>query len=228
MAYDFYKNKRYTIDYDLIRGFVREHNIFNQRADENLYIESWVKLLKCSEKEANLEIEWLRKRNEFDIKFGRYEFFESEIPKLKLKIFWDIERIKEYSTKITNIKELNIEEYLNKRTNIFGNPKHSYDREIPSDSELSEAICVVPFLKVAYIIDGNHRLGYYISNNKESLKYKFISGEELVDNSFFLSKFDKYMYIFLNELAYLRVLIGRDKEKISKSFLCTGKYIGLN
>lgn len=225
MAYDFHKNREYNIDYDLLRKFIRERNIFKNKSNEEIYIESWIKLLKSSEKEINLERNWRAKKNEFDRKFGRYEFFEAELTFLKLKIFFDIEEIKMYSEKINNINELNIKEYLNKQSNIAANPKSSYEKKVPSNDKLSEPIFVVPMSMGLLVIDGNHRLGYYIENHKESINYKIINKEELIENSFFLSKFDKYIYILINELMYIDLLNVRDIEKIANSFLCTGQAI---
>jgi len=47
----------------------------------------------------------------------------------------------------------------------------------------------------------------------------------LIENSFFLAKFDKYIYILINELMYIGLLKVRDIEKIANSFLCTGQSI---
>lgn len=223
MAYDFYRNRQYTIDYNLLRNFIRKLTIFKVKSNEVIYIESWIKLLKSSEKDFDLEKKWSSKKAEFDRKFGRYEFFEATIPFLNIKIFFDIEEVKLYSKKITTIHEFNIKEELN--TRIGANPKSFFEKQVPSNYNLSDPILVAPISSGFLVIDGNHRLGYYIDNHKESITYKIITQEELIENSFFLSNFDKYIYILINELMSIRLLEVRDLEKLAKSFLCTGKPI---
>lgn len=188
-----------------------------------IYINSWIKILKNAEKQPNIGKEWLRKRNYFQIKKGRYEFFEAKIPLLNLKIFFDIENIKEYFKEISDIEEVKVKDYLDGKINLIANPKYKYKMGRPSERELNEPICVIPLVSSFVVINGNHRLGNFISNNKEVIVCKFISEEVIVEHSSFLSDFDKYVYILFNEVYYLSQSKEGDINKILKSFLCKGR-----
>ena len=77
------------------------------------------------------------------------------------------------------------------------------------------------------VVDGNHRITYAIENKKKSVKAFSLDPNALVEANMFSSGFDKFLYIFQNEMIALASYIHRegysDEEAFKLGFLCSGK-----
>ena len=98
-------------------------------------------------------------------------------------------------------QELEISEFVNSNINWF-------PVDIDDNFKLTniDPIIMIPFHNNEYnylVIDGNHRLSYHIKKNMKSIKVINIAEVSVTESNIFASGFDKYYYIFMNELNHM-------------------------
>lgn len=77
------------------------------------------------------------------------------------------------------------------------------------------------------VIDGNHRITHAIAEREKSVKAFSLDPNALVEGNLFSTGFDKFLYIFQNEMIALASYIHRDgysdEEAIKLAYFCSGK-----
>ena len=58
------------------------------------------------------------------------------------------------------------------------------------------------------VIDGNHRLTFAKTNNQKKIAVNILTATDIIniDYNFFVTEFDKLLYIMINEFYYFRYL----------------------
>lgn len=127
-----------------------------------------------------------------------------------------------------SVQKVDVDYFIRPNSPISWNP---VNKPLNKPPFFIKPILLVPYLtspSQALIIDGNHRLTYYANNKPQSrIPVCFLTIKYLVENNMFMSEFDKYFYIMLNEFSLICVHKERykldDDVLISKSFLTTNE-----
>ena len=232
MPVDFMLDKIYNVDYMTWEEELLQMEVFNSRDIQKIYLDKWMEILKAQDdsvcKEYNnpkMKILLLKEKTEAPESFQIPIEYKSNSMFIHFRVSRLIQSIEQANISSDSASDIGIEEFtkVNRRINWTATTDKVKIKIQP--------IIIVPLtVGVFYqwlVVDGNHRITYAIENKKKSVKAFSLDPNALVEANMFSSGFDKFLYIFQNEMIALASYIHRegysDEEAFKLGFLCSGK-----
>lgn len=212
MPYDFDNKSTYMINYNKLYSFLIEKNILFDKDENEKYIKLWIHKLKVEDekliKAANTIMGEFILWSVFLSKDIECYEFAFNISDIKIKIHFNIgtihtlinEKILTPTTKKHSVKKLI---NSNKVRFTYEDLEVGY---IPSGNPIIKA--ENHWNSNFWIIDGNHRLTFAKTNNQKKIAVNILTATDIIniDYNFFVTEFDKLLYIMINEFYYFRYL----------------------
>lgn len=232
MPVDFMLDKIYNVDYMTWEEELLQMEVFNSRDIQKIYLDKWMEILKAQDdsvcKEYNnpkMKILLLKEKTEAPESFQIPIEYKSNSMFIHFRVSRLIQSIEQANISSDSASDIGIEEFtkVNRRINWTATTDKVKIKIQP--------IIIVPLTVGAFyqwlVVDGNHRITYAIENKKKSVKAFSLDPNALVEANMFSSGFDKFLYIFQNEMIALASYIHRegysDEEAFKLGFLCSGK-----
>ena len=222
----------YRINYHALADELKSANIFASKSLQNRYIDEWIEVLKecdiasCQDfydkdVRAHMEKENIEAPERFQVPIH----YHSTSAFIHFRVSRIIEML-HYSKISTDFaSDIDISDFSRDTSNICWTPATG---AVPIKKE---PILLAPLTIGRYyrwiVIDGNHRISDAICHNKGSIKGYYLDAGSLVENNMLCTAFDKFLYIFQNEvtaLASYRILKDIDDDSLYHlSYLHSGK-----
>lgn len=230
MPFDFAKMRHYKIDYNEFFEEVNSQIIFKNQFIQKDYLHKWIRVLKDSDESITNSLS--TKQSIIDLKIlmdKEPEMFRLPIHYKNNTIYMQfrVSILKEWiKNLIDNYQEIELSEFKNGQIKWF-------PVELKKDFNLlnNDPIIMIPFRDNKYnffVVDGNHRLSYKMLHKTDKIKAIIISEESISENKVFASAFDRYYYIFANEINRMANSTHLEKkdahELLRTSFLTSGKF----
>lgn len=232
MPFDFIGYKPYSINYNSFFNELNLNRIFNDKNVQGQYLSRWMDVLKNHDSNLVKQLSTKEAIIEYRIKIQN----EPEIFQLPIT-FSNNNILLHFRTSIANILSADyrtksqlvpLEEFTRADGIIHWTPVNS---NVDDYSKANNPILIVPYLngKINYlVVDGNHRLTYKTQHNINQIYALIISEKSIIENSLFSSSFDKFYYIFNNEINHIgnETASGKysDMQLMQKSFLMGNGY----
>ena len=232
MPVDFMLDKIYNVDYMTWEEELLQMEVFNSRDIQKIYLDKWMEILKAQDdsvcKEYNnpkMKILLLKEKTEAPESFQIPIEYKSNSMFIHFRVSRLIQSIEQSNISSDSAIDVRIEEFTNVNRRI------NWTATTDKVKIKIQPIIIVPLTVGAFyqwlVVDGNHRITYAIENKKKSVKAFSLDPNALVEANMFSSGFDKFLYIFQNEMIALASYIHRegysDEEAFKLGFLCSGK-----
>ena len=136
-----------------------------------------------------------------------------------------IQMIEQSGASLDNAINIDIKEFTDKNMRINWTPTTDIVK-IKTQPIIIAPLTVDKFYQWL-VIDGNHRITHAIAEREKSVKAFSLDPNALVEGNLFSTGFDKFLYIFQNEMIALASYIHRDgysdEEAIKLAYFCSGK-----
>ena len=136
-----------------------------------------------------------------------------------------IQMIEQSGASLDNAINIDIKEFTDKNMRINWTPTTDIVK-IKKQPIIIAPLTVDKFYQWL-VIDGNHRITHAIAEREKSVKAFSLDPNALVEGNLFSTGFDKFLYIFQNEMIALASYIHRDgysdEEAIKLAYFCSGK-----
>lgn len=199
----------YRINYSKLFKHFTSIDIFENRNTQEKYIAAWIETLKKLDETLTYEFNTPNKKAIFStnaIKNNEFEVFQQPVfyGGIKIVFHFRVSMFKEIVKSESNIEPFKIpmSEFTSTNSQFKWNP-------VITDSKYSlnkDPVFMVPFLQGQYnylVIDGNHRISSFIKASKKEIDTLILSEQSILDLDILASAFDKYLYIFHNELHHI-------------------------
>lgn len=229
MPIDYINKKEYRINYEAMKEELMQTRFLHNPQVQETYIENWIDFLKACDKEAVTSFSDPYEQ----ILLAKEQLDAPEIFQAQINYKSNIAFIHFRVSRILQVLELNgiddsyadiieISEFTSDQQIQWTQPNSS------SHFNCLNPILMVPFTIAHYkelVIDGNHRIAKAIQDNAKGVKAISLSPEALVEGNLFVSRFDKFLYIFQNEVVWIGSQfnsLSHDDDMIRASYFESG------
>lgn len=232
MPVDFISDKIYKVDYTAWKKELSQIPVFASREIQELYLNKWMEILKAQDgfgcrdyNNPEINMLMLKEKMEAPEIFQIPVNYETNNMFIHFRVSRIIQMIEKTGISIDTATDIDIEEFTKKNTRINWTPTTNKVK-IKTQPIIMVPLTVGEFFQWL-VIDGNHRITHAIRERKKSVKAFLLDSNALVEGNLFSTGFDKFLYIFQNEMIALASYIHRDGYSDEKAFkqgyLCSGK-----
>ena len=232
MPVDFMSDKIYNVDYMAWKEKLLQMKVFNSQDIQKIYLDKWMEKLKSLDDSVcrdyynpKIKMFMLKEKTEAPENFQIPIEYKSNSVFIHFRVSRLIQSIEQSNISSDSAIDVRIEEFTNVNRRI------NWTATADKVKIKTQPIIIVPLTVGEFyqwlVVDGNHRITYAIENKKKSVKAFLLDSNSLVEANMFNSGFDKFLYIFQNEMIALASYIHRDgysdEEAFKLGFLCSGK-----
>lgn len=225
-------DKIYNVDYMAWKEELLQMKVFNSQDIQKIYLDKWMEKLKSLDDSVcrdyynpKIKMLMLKEKTEAPENFQIPIEYKSNSMFIHFRVSRLIQSIEQSNISSDSAIDVRIEEFTNVNRRI------NWTATADKVKIKTQPIIIVPLTVGEFyqwlVVDGNHRITYAIENKKKSVKAFFLDSNALVEANMFNSGFDKFLYIFQNEMIALASYIHRDgysdEEAFKLGFLCSGK-----
>lgn len=215
MPVDFMSDKIYKVDYVAWKKELSQMPIFNSGEIQKLYLDKWIEILMAQDgfackdyNEPTIKMLMLKEKMEAPENFQIPVNYETNTMYIHFRVSRIIQMMEQLGVSLDNAIDVGIKEFIDKNTRINWTPTTDIVK-IKKQPIIMVPLTVDKFYKWL-VIDGNHRITHAIAKRENSVKAFSLEPNALVEGNFFSTGFDKFLYIFQNEMIALASYIHRD------------------
>lgn len=232
MPVDFMSDKIYKVDYTAWKRELSQMPIFDSGEVQKIYLDKWMEILKAQDGFAcrdynnpKMKMLMLKEKMEAPENFQIPVNYETNTMFIHFRVSRIIQMIEQSGASLDNAINIDIKEFTDKNMRINWTPTTDIVKI------KTQPIIIVPLTVDKFyqwlVIDGNHRITHAIAEREKSVKAFSLDPNALVEGNLFSTGFDKFLYIFQNEMIALASYIHRDgysdEEAIKLAYFCSGK-----
>ena len=232
MPVDFISDKIYKVDYTAWKKEISKMSIFGSAEIQKIYLDNWMEILKAQDSFAcrdynnpKIKMLMLKEKMEAPENFQIPVNYETNSMFIHFRVSRIIQMIEQSGGSLDTATNIHIKEFTNKNTRINWTPTTDKVKI------KTQPIIIVPLTVGRFyqwlVIDGNHRVTHAIAEREKSVKAFSLDPNVLIAGNLFNTGFDKFLYIFQNEMIALASYIQRegysDEEAIKLAYFCSGK-----
>ena len=232
MPVDFMSDKIYKVDYTAWKRELSQMPIFDSGAVQKIYLDKWMEILKAQDGFAcrdynnpKMKMLMLKEKMEAPENFQIPVNYETNTMFIHFRVSRIIQMIEQSGASLDNAINIDIKEFTDKNMRINWTPTTDIVK-IKTQPIIIAPLTVDKFYQWL-VIDGNHRITHAIAEREKSVKAFSLDPNALVEGNLFSTGFDKFLYIFQNEMIALASYIHRDgysdEEAIKLAYFCSGK-----
>ena len=232
MPVDFMSDKIYKVDYTAWKRELSQMPIFDSGEVQKIYLDKWMEILKAQDGFAcrdynnpKMKMLMLKEKMEAPENFQIPVNYETNTMFIHFRVSRIIQMIEQSGASLDNAINIDIKEFTDKNMRINWTPTTDIVK-IKTQSIIIAPLTVDKFYQWL-VIDGNHRITHAIAEREKSVKAFSLDPNALVEGNLFSTGFDKFLYIFQNEMIALASYIHRDgysdEEAIKLAYFCSGK-----
>lgn len=232
MPVDFMSDKIYKVDYTAWKRELSQMPIFDSREVQKIYLDKWMEILKeqdgfaCRDyNNPKMKMLMLKEKMEAPENFQIPVNYETNTMFIHFRVSRIIQMIEQSGASLDNAINIDIKEFTDKNMRINWTPTTDIVK-IKTQPIIIAPLTVDKFYQWL-VIDGNHRITHAIAEREKSVKAFSLDPNALVEGNLFSTGFDKFLYIFQNEMIALASYIHRDgysdEEAIKLAYFCSGK-----
>ncbi|EUJ42934.1 hypothetical protein [Listeria riparia] len=208
MPVDFISLKEYTINYNTLYDFFHEQKIFSNPHTQKNYLTAWIRHISEADKDAISEFRdpkikqiILQALTDEPELFQQPFHFAFGTILIQFRISRLIELLKTNNYQ-DHVEYISYKEFTDSGT-VFWTAPDNFTENLSSGFPILITELIGEGKHNQVVIDGNHRLNYYIHQKSQRIPVLTINPQTLIDNNLFVNRFDKYYYIFQNEMCRL-------------------------
>ena len=232
MPVDFMSDKIYKVDYTAWKRELSKIPIFGSGEIQKLYLDKWMEILKAQDglvcrdyNNREMQMFMLKEKMEAPESFQIPINYETNNMFIHFRVSRIIQMVEQSGISLDTATKIDIKEFTDKNTRINWTP--TTDRvKIKTQPIIIVPLTVGEFYRWL-VIDGNHRITHAIAEREKSVKAFSLDPNALVEGNLFSTGFDKFLYIFQNEMIALASYIQRegysDEDAIKLAYFCSGK-----
>ncbi len=232
MPVDFMSDKIYKVDYTAWKRELSQMPIFDSGEVQKIYLDKWMEILKAQDGFAcrdynnpKMKMLMLKEKMEAPENFQIPVNYETNTMFIHFRVSRIIQMIEQSGVSLDNAINIDIKEFTDKNMRINWTPTTDIVK-IKTQPIIIAPLTVDKFYQWL-VIDGNHRITHAIAEREKSVKAFSLAPNALVEGNLFSTGFDKFLYIFQNEMIALASYIHRDgysdEEAIKLAYFCSGK-----
>ena len=232
MPVDFMSDKIYKVDYTAWKRELSQMPIFDSGEVQKIYLDKWMEILKAQDGFAcrdynnpKMKMLMLKEKMEAPENFQIPVNYETNTMFIHFRVSRIIQMIEQSGASLDNAINIDIKEFTDKNMRINWTPTTDIVK-IKTQPIIIAPLTVDKFYQWL-VIDGNHRITHAIADREKSVKAFSLDPNALVEGNLFSTGFDKFLYIFQNEMIALASYIHRDgysdEEAIKLAYFCSGK-----
>lgn len=232
MPVDFMSDKIYKVDYTAWKRELSQMPIFDSGEVQKIYLDKWMEILKAQDgfacrdyKNPKMKMLMLKEKMEAPENFQIPVNYETNTMFIHFRVSRIIQMIEQSGASLDNAINIDIKEFTDKNMRINWTPTTDIVK-IKTQPIIIAPLTVDKFYQWL-VIDGNHRITHAIAEREKSVKAFSLDPNALVEGNLFSTGFDKFLYIFQNEMIALASYIHRDgysdEEAIKLAYFCSGK-----
>ena len=232
MPVDFMSDKIYKVDYTAWKRELSQMPIFDSGEVQKIYLDKWMEILKAQDGFAcrdynnpKMKMLILKEKMEAPENFQIPVNYETNTMFIHFRVSRIIQMIEQSGASLDNAINIDIKEFTDKNMRINWTPTTDIVK-IKTQPIIIAPLTVDKFYQWL-VIDGNHRITHAIAEREKSVKAFSLDPNALVEGNLFSTGFDKFLYIFQNEMIALASYIHRDgysdEEAIKLAYFCSGK-----
>lgn len=232
MPVDFMSDKIYKVDYTAWKRELSQMPIFDSGEVQEIYLDKWMEILKAQDGFAcrdynnpKMKMLMLKEKMEAPENFQIPVNYETNTMFIHFRVSRIIQMIEQSGASLDNAINIDIKEFTDKNMGINWTPTTDIVK-IKTQPIIIAPLTVDKFYQWL-VIDGNHRITHAIAEREKSVKAFSLDPNALVEGNLFSTGFDKFLYIFQNEMIALASYIHRDgysdEEAIKLAYFCSGK-----
>lgn len=232
MPVDFMSDKIYKVDYTAWKRELSQMPIFDSREVQKIYLDKWMEILKTQDGFAcrdynnpKMKMLMLKEKMEAPENFQLPVNYETNTMFIHFRVSRIIQMIEQSGASLDNAINIDIKEFTDKNMRINWTPTTDIVK-IKAQPIILAPLTIDKFYQWL-VIDGNHRITHAIAEGEKSVKTFSLDPNALVEENLFSTGFDKFLYIFQNEMIALASYIHRDgysdEEAIKLAYFCSGK-----
>ena len=232
MPVDFMSDKIYKVDYTAWKRELSQMPIFDSGEVQKIYLDKWMEILKAQDGFAcrdynnpKMKMLMLKEKMEAPENFQIPVNYETNTMFIHFRVSRIIQMIEQSGASLDNAINIDIKEFTDKNMRINWTPTTDIVK-IKTQPIIIAPLTVDKFYQWL-VIDGNHRITHAIAERGKSVKAFSLDPNALVEGNLFSTGFDKFLYIFQNEMIALASYIHRDgysdEEAIKLAYFCSGK-----
>lgn len=232
MPVDFMSDKIYKVDYTAWKRELSQMPIFDSGEVQKIYLDKWMEILKAQDGFAcrdynnpKMKMLMLKEKMEAQENFQIPVNYETNTMFIHFRVSRIIQMIEQSGASLDNAINIDIKEFTDKNMRINWTPTTDIVK-IKTQPIIIAPLTVDKFYQWL-VIDGNHRITHAIAEREKSVKAFSLDPNALVEGNLFSTGFDKFLYIFQNEMIALASYIHRDgysdEEVIKLAYFCSGK-----
>ena len=232
MPVDFMSDKIYKVDYTAWKRELSQMPIFDSGEVQKIYLDKWMEILKAQDGFAcrdynnpKMKMLVLKEKMEAPENFQIPVNYETNTMFIHFRVSRIIQMIEQSGASLDNAINIDIKEFTDKNMRINWTPTTDIVK-IKTQPIIIAPLTVDKFYQWL-VIDGNHRITHAIAEREKSVKAFSLDPNALVEGNLFSTGFDKFLYIFQNEMIALASYIHRDgysdEEAIKLAYFCSGK-----
>lgn len=232
MPVDFMSDKIYKVDYTAWKRELSQMPIFDSGEVQKIYLDKWMEILKAQDGFAcrdynnpKMKMLMLKEKMEAPENFQIPVNYETNTMFIHFRVSRIIQMIEQSGASLDNAINIDIKEFTDKNMRINWTPTTDIVK-IKTQPIIFAPLTVDKFYQWL-VIDGNHRITHAIAEREKSVKAFSLDPNALVEGNLFSTGFDKFLYIFQNEMIALASYIHRDgysdEEAIKLAYFCSGK-----
>lgn len=232
MPVDFMSDKIYKVDYTAWKRELSQMPIFDSGEVQKIYLDKWMEILKAQDGFAcrdynnpKMKMLMLKEKMEAPENFQIPVNYETNTMFIHFRVSRIIQMIEQSGASLDNAINIDIKEFTDKNMRINWTPTTDIVK-IKTQPIIIAPLTVDKFYQWL-VIDGNHRITHAIAEREKSVKAFSLDPNALVEGNLFSIGFDKFLYIFQNEMIALASYIHRDgysdEEAIKLAYFCSGK-----
>lgn len=206
--------------------------IFDSGEVQEIYLDKWMEILKAQDGFAcrdynnpKMKMLMLKEKMEAPENFQIPVNYETNTMFIHFRVSRIIQMIEQSGASLDNAINIDIKEFTDKNMGINWTPTTDIVK-IKTQPIIIAPLTVDKFYQWL-VIDGNHRITHAIAEREKSVKAFSLDPNALVEGNLFSTGFDKFLYIFQNEMIALASYIHRDgysdEEAIKLAYFCSGK-----
>ena len=232
MPVNFMSDKIYKVDYTAWKRELSQMPIFDSREVQKIYLDKWMEILKTQDGFAcrdynnpKMKMLMLKEKMEAPENFQIPVNYETNTMFIHFRVSRIIQMIEQSGASLDNAINIDIKEFTDKNMRINWTPTTDIVK-IKTQPIIIAPLTVDKFYQWL-VIDGNHRITHAIAEREKSVKAFSLDPNALVEGNLFSTGFDKFLYIFQNEMIALASYIHRDgysdEDAIKLAYFCSGK-----
>lgn len=231
MPVDYMSDKIYKIDYVAWKRELSQMPIFNSRKIQKSYLDKWIKILKTQDdlackdyKEPRSKMLMSKERMEASEIFQIPIIYKTNTVYIDFRVSCIIQMMEQSENLLDNTRAIDIKEFTDKNIRINWTPTIDIV-EIKKLPIIMVPLTVDKFYKWL-VIDGNHRITHAIEKKEKSIKALLLPPDVLIERDFFSTEFDRFLYVFQNEMvalaSYIHMYGYSDKQAIKLAYFYSG------